>query len=125
MSLLLDTNVLLWWLAADARLTPRAQRAIADDPDAVVSAVSVWEIAIKRGLGKLDVDDTVYDRITASGFRLLPVLFAHAVEVEGLPVVHRDPFDRMLVAQARHEGLALVTADRRLASYPVTVIPAG
>lgn len=122
MSLLLDTHALLWWLA-DIELRSDARQAIAD-PDnlVVVSAVSVWEISIKRSLGKLDAPHDVVAAIDASGFEPLPVTGAHAERAGSLPQHHRDPFDRMLVAQAQHEGLSIVTRDEAFGDYEVPLL---
>jgi PIN domain nuclease of toxin-antitoxin system len=122
--LLLDTHVLIWWLEDSERLTPVARRGIEDPAAAVVvSAAGIWEIEIKRTLGKLDVPDDVLEQAEVNGFDLLPVTGQHAVMAGRLPRHHDDPFDRMLVAQAISEGLTLVTADRRLAAYDVGVLP--
>ena len=121
--LLLDTHVLLWWLGDDHRLGEQARLAIADPAnEAVVSAVSGWEIAIKRGLGKLKAPPDLEVHVKAQGFTLLPMTFGHAEQVASLPPLHRDPFDRMLVAQAKAEGLVLVTQDARIKSYDVAVL---
>ena len=122
MRLLLDTHAFLWWLANDRRLSREARRAIEDPANAVlVSAASAWEIAIKAGLGRLDLPEPpktyVPDRIARSGFVELPVSVAHAVRVAGLPHHHRDPFDRLLVAQADVEGVRLVSRDPLLVPY--------
>jgi PIN domain nuclease of toxin-antitoxin system len=122
--LLLDTHVLLWWLADDPSLPAAARGAIADEPEVFVSAASAWEIAIKRALGKLDAPDDLEGAVGASGFLQLPVKFDHAATAGVLPRHHEDPFDRMLVAQARCESLTLVTADKRLSRYPISVLQA-
>jgi PIN domain nuclease of toxin-antitoxin system len=118
---LLDTHALLWWLADDGRLPPGARRAI-KDPAAIayVSAGSVWEIAIKRSLGKLELPDSWY-AATFRDFAELPITSEHARRAGELPPHHRDPFDRLLVAQALAEGLTLVTADPAFARYGVQV----
>lgn len=115
--LLLDTHVLLWALAGHRRL-PREARRLIDEHDVVVSAASVWEVAIKVALGKLQVDAfAVQQALEPSGFDELPVTAAHAAGVARLPSHHRDPFDRLLVAQALAEHLVLVTTDDQLAPY--------
>jgi PIN domain nuclease of toxin-antitoxin system len=123
--LLLDTQCLLWWLSANSRLGPNSRHLIDSAVDVVLSTVSVWEISIKLRLGKLDVAGDVFDRIEKTGYRLLPVAFAHAVTAGALPPHHRDPFDRMLVAQAQLEGLTIMTSDRRIHAYDVAVVPAS
>lgn len=124
--LLLDTHVWLWWQADDARLGTEARRMVQRASEVRFSAASAWEIAIKIGLGKLTLPSNadVAAALAESGFLPLAVEILHADEVRGLPTLHRDPFDRMLVAQARVEGLTLVTADRQLATYGIRVIDA-
>lgn len=128
MSLLLDTHVLLWVAGEPDRL-PEQVRSVVEDPrtDVLYSAASLWEIAIKSGLGRPDfaVDPRVLRRgLLENGYTELPVTGTHAVAVDLLPPVHRDPFDRMLVAQARIEGITLLTADATLGLYqgPIEVI---
>ena len=122
MRILLDTYVLLWWLGDDAQLGPEARLVIADGGNEVfVSAVSIAEIAIKRSQGKLTAPSELLTVLAEEGFQELPLLSTHAAELENLPWHHRDPFDRLLVAQARVEGLTLATHDRRLAQYDVPV----
>jgi PIN domain nuclease of toxin-antitoxin system len=117
--LLLDTHVLLWWLADDLKL-PRVSRTIIANPDneVLVSSVSLWEISIKAALGRIEVElDDLEAGIARNGFRLLPIGFRHALTAGRLPAVHRDPFDRMLVAQARVEELRIVSHDRVFERY--------
>lgn len=125
MRLLLDTHAVLWILGRPGRIGTAARTAItAGTSDVVLSVVSLWEIAIKTATGKLRVDLDVHDAVTALDIGVLDVRAGHARAVAELPLHHRDPFDRMLVAQARHEGLTLVTADRRLEAYSVAVLRA-
>lgn len=129
MNLLLDTNALLWWLGASPRLGRQAKVVIADPVNAVwVSAATVWEIAIKTSIGRLDMgeppEQCVPREMARYGFRSIPVEFDHALAVRTLPLHHGDPFDRLLIAQARIEGLQIVTADRIFAAYAVPTIAA-
>lgn len=124
MRVLLDTHVFLWWLADDPGLRPAAREAIAD-PDTIVhvSAVTVWEIAIKAALGRLDaVSADLAGEIAANGFVELPITARHAARAGGLPRHHDDPFDRMLCAQAGLEGLTLVTRDRVFEAYGTAIL---
>ncbi|MFZ2234995.1 MAG: type II toxin-antitoxin system VapC family toxin [Dokdonella sp.] len=118
MRLLLDTHVVLWAMVDSKTLSPQA-RALISEADAVyVSTVSLWEISIKAALGKLDLDcDVLVQRLEDAGFLPLQVTWAHAVNLRHLPPLHRDPFDRMLVAQALCEPLRLLTADSALTGY--------
>ena len=122
-ALLLDSHALLWWEEDDARLSDRARERI-ERPDsaALFSAVSLWELAIKQALGKLRLPDSLTSRLAEEGFREVPVTAAHGLLAGELPRHHNDPFDRMLVAQARSEGLTIVTADPRIAAYDVPVL---
>ncbi len=124
MKLLLDTHVLLWWLTGQP-LEPRAAEAVADVGTLVaVSAASLWEIAIKRALGKLRFDGSVDSVVREARFEPLPITASHAELAAGLPDHHRDPFDRMLVAQARSEQLTLATRDPAFDRYDVAVLRA-
>jgi len=126
MRLLLDTHVVLWWMFGLPRLGPAAQAAIADPTAEVrVSGISAGEIAIKQSLGRLEAPDDFVARLTEDGFSELPLTTAHGLALAELPLHHRDPFDRLLVAQARVEGLTLVTADRAMSAYEVPILPAG
>ncbi len=125
MRLLLDTHVLLWALGSEQALSSQTRATIEDPGSAVfVSPVSPWEIEIKRAAGRLVVRDDYVAKIEESGFAQLPISIDHAVAAAGLPPHHRDPFDRMLVAQARLEQLTIVTRDRHIARYDVEVMEA-
>ncbi|WP_342672899.1 type II toxin-antitoxin system VapC family toxin [Patulibacter americanus] len=125
MRLLLDTHAVLWWLGGSTRLGAVARERIADGESFVaVSAVSLWEIEIKRSIGKLRAPADVLGGVRSGGFELLALTPEHAVAAGRLPMLHRDPFDRAIVAQARLEGLTVVTGDRRVADYDVPVLPA-
>jgi PIN domain nuclease of toxin-antitoxin system len=122
MRFLLDTHLVLWVPAADTRIS-RSARLILDDPgnDLLFSTVSLWEIAIKRGLGKLDsrLDPrAIRHALLEMGYEELAVLGQHAVSVDVLQPIHKDPFDRLLIAQAMVEGITLLTADATIARYP-------
>jgi PIN domain nuclease of toxin-antitoxin system len=123
--LLLDTQVLLWAAGLPERLS-RPARKLLEDPisELLFSAASLWEITIKNSLGREDfsVDPRVLRRaLLDHGYTELPVTSQHAVSIDGLPPLHKDPFDRMLLSQAICEGVTLVTTDRRLAQYPAPV----
>ena len=125
MKLLLDTHVLLWAAGQPGRL-PAAARVLLDDPEneLIFSAVSLWEVAIKCGLGREDfqVDARLLRRgLLDNGYVELPITSEHAVAIDGLPTIHKDPFDRLLVAQSMVEGITLLTADPVVAQYPAPV----
>jgi PIN domain nuclease of toxin-antitoxin system len=123
MKLLLDTHLLLWWLMGDAALSAAARELIADPENTVfVSAVSLWEIRLKQSLGKLRLPGDFETRLAGEAFESLPLMAEHTREVALLPWHHRDPFDRMLVAQAQVAGLKLLTADEAMASYGDAVV---
>lgn len=123
MKLLFDTHAALWFLSGDERLSENAKRHLTDDSNRILlSAAVVWEIAIKRSLGKLTVPDEYLSLLLDAGVQPLPVSVVHAAAVEHLPRHHRDPFDRMLVSQATIEGGALVSRDDALRPYGVTLI---
>ncbi len=122
MKLLLDTHLLLWAAGQPKKLPAGARKLLNDlDNELLFSAVSLWEVAIKRGLNRTDfqVEARVLRRgLLDNGYAELPMLGEHAVAIDSLPPIHRDPFDRMLVAQATVEGITLLTADPLLAEYP-------
>ena len=123
MNVLLDTHVLIWW-DEGRRIAAQARQAIEEADAVYVSAVSAWEVAIKTALGRLRPTRTVEEAVSESGFLELPVTFRHAEHVTALPPHHRDPFDRMPVAQAAVEELTMVTRDPVFARYGVTRIEA-
>lgn len=122
MKLLIDTHILLWWLADDDRLPKGPREAVNTAAEVRFSTASVWEIAIKRTLGRLTVPEDYLDAVDAGEIDLLPITGQHAEIAGALPRHHEDPFDRMLVAQAKADDLTLVTADRRLTDYDVPVL---
>ena len=122
MRLLLDSHVFLWWKAADPRLSSSMVRVIAEAEEVYVSAATAWELGLKVSLGKLRLPESVEDGIAAAGFTELPVHFRHTREAAVLPPHHHDPFDRMLVAQARCEGLTLMTHDDYIPQFEVAVL---
>ena len=125
MRLLLDTNALLWWIEDDPTLSASVREAIDDRSNEVfVSVASAWEIAIKSSTGKLEAPENLAGQIERAGFIQLLVNFEHAELAGRLPMHHRDPFDRMLVAQAQVEDLVLATRDRNMARYGVEVMEA-
>lgn len=123
MRLLLDTHAFLWW--RDDALSPRATEVIADPSnDVFVSAVSAWEIAIKRSIGRLKLDGDVEAMLHEDNMRALNITIAHATLAGELPLHHRDPFDRLLVAQATIEQLVLITGDKAMHAYDIPLLPA-
>lgn len=124
MRLLLDTHALLWWLLGDARLAPRARDAIADEESVVyVSAATAWEIATKTRIGKLPdaeaLAQNLAEVVEANGFRCLPISLEHGQRAGSLPGAHKDPFDRMLIAQAQAENLVLVSNEEIFNQYGI------
>lgn len=123
MKLLLDTHVVLWWLADDPALKSDARSAISETSNLVyVSAVSLWEIVIKQGLGKLRIPADWADVLMREPFRQLSINCRHALTVAKLPAIHKDPFDRLLLAQCLDEELTLVTHDATLQRYDVPIL---
>jgi len=121
---LLDTHLVLWWMAGEAsRVSKRALDALGSEGvEPIVSAVTIWEAAIKRGLGKLEAPPNLLAQLEGAGVEVLPVTGRHADLVASLPLHHRDPFDRLLVAQATLEGLPLISDDQWMRRYDVEVI---
>ena len=124
MRLLFDTHTYLWWRIAPDKLTSHTRQAIETAEDVAVSAVSGLEIAIKQAVGKLSDEAALLDDPADHDLGCVPVTWAHAQELRRLPLLHRDPFDRILVAQARVERRTLVTADPQVRAYDVATMPA-
>lgn len=125
MRFLLDTHTLLWWLGDPDALSGEALSAIREASNEIlVSAASAWEIAIKKRLGKLEAPDDLAFQIEQNRFTALPITIRHALAIESLPPLHRDPFDRMLVIQARLESLTIISRDEIIRRYEVPVLKA-
>jgi PIN domain nuclease of toxin-antitoxin system len=128
MNLLLDTHTLIWWMEDNPRLGRAARQAIVAAERRCISVVSAWEITIKTSIGRLrlniDPAESIFE-LTTRGFQPLPIQFRHAWAVRDLQQHHTDPFDRMLIAQAKCEGLTLVTADEEIPNYGIPVIDAS
>jgi PIN domain nuclease of toxin-antitoxin system len=127
---LLDTHCWLWWNGEPARLSLKARQVIEDAGNEVLfSVVSAWEISIKFALGRLRLPGEpvryIPERLESNRMTVLPVHLPHALEISRLPKYHADPFDRLLIAQTRAENLVLITADRKLGRYDVSLLPAG
>ncbi|MFC0862699.1 type II toxin-antitoxin system VapC family toxin [Sphaerimonospora cavernae] len=122
MRLLLDTHVILWWLADSPELSGEVKDLLDTEPAVYVSAVSPWEIAIKQSIGKLPGPEDLAERVRDSQFSGLPITASHGVRAGRLPQHHRDPFDRLLIAQAQTEGLTLVTRDKWIPHYDVQIM---
>ena len=126
MRVLLDTHVFLWWVVGDPRLSPVAQETITDpDVDVLVRPVSAWEIAINAADGRLDLPEPpltyVPSRMAANAFHELPIKVGHCLRAAELPGIHRDAFDRILVAQAQIEGMPILTNDPAITGYDVEI----
>lgn len=125
MILLLDAHALLWWLTNDRKLSREARGAIADPGnDVVVSAATAWELAIKQATGKIDLPADLASALDGAGFSGLPVTIEDAGVAASLPLLHRDPFDRMLVAHARRIDATIVSRDAQLEPYGIRILPA-
>lgn len=123
MKLLLDTHVVLWWLEDNPTLSEEIKSTLDREPEVYVSAASVWEVAIKQAIGKLVAPTDLPAKVRDSGFRELRISFEHAIIAGNLPMIHTDPFDRMLVAQAKYENLTFVTRDANCKIYDVAILP--
>jgi len=123
--LLLDTHVLLWWLSDDPQLGASSRQAIANPRNPVyISAASAWEISIKKSIGKLTAPDDMDAIVESEGFEKLPITVFHGDQAGSLRELHKDPFDRMLIAQAQSEGLVIVTNDQKIIQYKIRTMDA-
>ena len=124
MRFLVDTHALLWALGEPGTLSREARDALADPSNLiVVSSASLWECAIKASIGKLDLPEDFFDSVPEAGYEVMPIRVSHLNVYRTLPMHHRDPFHRMLVAQARAEALTLISRDPDIAKYDVAVLP--
>lgn len=123
MRLLLDSNAFLWWAEAHPALSAAARDAIADPAnESLVSIAALWELVIKSSLGKLALPDDVETMVSSQGFSVLPISFVHLRRFAALPRHHKDPFDRLIIAQALAEGIPIASADRRFPAYGVQIL---
>jgi len=123
MKILLDTHVLVWALSSPERIKPKVQDLLVDTDNIVfVSIASLWELQIKKSLNKISLPDDFISQLQENGFELLDINYKHIAKLDELPLIHRDPFDRMLVAQTIHENLSLVTNDLEIMKYNVKII---
>lgn len=123
MSYLLDTHILLWWLSDPKKLSSQVMETISSpECNIYISAVSAWEIAIKKGLKKLKAPDNLIELIESKDFLLLPIQFNHALNVEKLPRIHDDPFDRLLISQCMCDQLTLITSDKIIPKYKINYL---
>ena len=122
---LLDTHVLIWWLEGSEKLSSECHEIIRSGENAIYfSAGAIWEMVIKRGLGRLDMPDNLDEVLKGDNIEVLPITAGHALGVGSLPQHHHDPFDRIQIAQARHENLVLVSRDEEIAKYSVKLLRA-
>ena len=123
MNILLDTHILLWWLADNKALSKKGRSLISDEKNMIfVSAATAWEIIIKKALGKLTAPDNLKEALLENNFKDLSMTLAHTEAIKNLPLIHHDPFDRMLIAQAKCESLTLLTADEKFGQYNCQMI---
>lgn len=121
---LIDTHIALWWLDASPKLSDEVKELLRTEPEVYMSAVTSWEVALKHSLGKLPGVPGLPERVRDLQFRALPITVEHSIRIGQLPWHHRDPFDRMIVAQAQLEGLTVITRDAWVQKYDVPVLPA-
>ena len=123
MNLCLDTHILLWWLDDNPSLSKKGKTVIADTNNLIIlSAAVIWEMRIKQALGKLEIAANFYTVLKQQGFEMLPISSDHAYAVGDLPMYHRDPFDRMILAQAKLENLTIVTHDAIFHKYGIPIL---
>ncbi len=123
MKFLLDTHILLWWLGDDGRLSSGIRAVIANPENFIyVSAATVWEMSIKKSLGKLSFPDGLLTILKENQFQLLSIRAEHGLEIANLPAYHKDPFDRMLIVQAQTEGLILISQDIKFKQYKINLL---
>lgn len=122
MRFLLDTHILLWWLGDDNRLSPEIRAVIGNSENFIfVSAATVWEMSIKKSLGKLSVPNNLLEKLKDNNFEVLNITAEHGLKVTDLPIHHKDPFDRMLIAQCMIEGLTIISLDSKFHLYNISL----
>lgn len=125
MTYLLDTHVILWWLTDPKNISPKARKAISDKEEKVIiSSASCWEMAIKKGIGRLKFPTNILEILTAEGFEVIPITANESLSVAELPLIHQDPFDRLLIVQAKLNDMVLITRDNTIMQYPVITLKA-
>ncbi|MEI6095410.1 MAG: type II toxin-antitoxin system VapC family toxin [Gammaproteobacteria bacterium] len=125
MSYLLDTHVILWWLSEPQKINEKARNVIRDRSHTIyLSSASFWEMAVKQSIGKLTLPHNLLETLTIEGFKSLPILPQEALGVADLPMIHQDPFDRLIIVQAKLHDLILITADEKIIQYPVSTLKA-
>lgn len=125
MQYLLDTHVLLWWFTTPEKISTKAQKIIRDKSNIIfVSSVSFWEMAIKKSLGRLTLPHNLIEAVAAESFKILPIMPEDGLGVADLPLLHADPFDRLLIIQAKLNDLIVITTDSKISEYPVIVMEA-
>ncbi len=125
MRYLLDTHVVLWWLTEPKKIHMKAQKIIRDRSNEIlISSASFWEIAIKKSIGRLTMPHNLLETIAMEGFKILPIMPEECIGVADLPLFHADPFDRLLILQAKLYDLVIITRDAQIAEYPTITIRA-
>lgn len=123
MKYLLDTHVILWWLDTPEKISDKAKEMIQDRTNSVfLSSVSFWEMSIKQSLGRLTIPKNIIEVLTSEGFQILPLTAEEGLSVSDLPFIHHDPFDRMLIMQAKLNNLIFISSDKKIKEYPVIVL---
>lgn len=125
MQYLLDTHVILWWITTPKKISAKAQKIIKDKSNSVfLSSASFWEMAIKKSIGRLTLPHNLIETVTLEGFKILPITPEDGLGVADLPSIHADPFDRLLIIQAKLRDLVIITRDEKISEYPVVTIEA-
>ncbi len=125
MSYLLDTHIILWWLSEPQKINEKARSVIRNRSNNIyLSSASFWEMAVKKSIGKLTLPHNLLETLTVEGFKWLPILPQEALGVADLPMIHQDPFDRLIIVQAKLHELILITADEKIIQYPVSTLKA-
>ena len=123
MKYLLDTHIVLWWLTTPEKINKKAQKIIKDKSNVIyISSASIWEMAIKKSIGRLTLPHNLLEMIAIQSFKLLPISAEESLGVADLPMHHTDPFDRMLIMQAKLHDLIIITRDSKIAEYPAVVL---